>query len=292
MEGPSVKDNRPEGKYEYVPELGLAGFDDGPDQLLYHYTRATTALDSVLPNRTLKLNPYAAMRDPLENKELPLMMRYSGPGTGSAARLPLSDARKILGDLRAQMRLLSLTMDIDGFQDQRTRSFARGYARPRMWEQYGDNHQGVCLAFSAACMTGPFYEQLKQFGAPNIGPVRYTEGGFVVSDARLLDGDGLTEQNAIEALTAHLMNHNNAFWFLKLLDWDAEVEFRFVVFCPDAPIDEPLYAPFGPCLKAVMLGERFDEKLVPRARELAEALDVPLTQIDWRSGWPSTILIA
>src|SRR5687767_13141736 len=73
MESETHQDDSPT---EHYYELGLAGFDDLGDQLLYHYTRAETALNYILPARTLRLNPYRAMRDPLENKELPLMLRY------------------------------------------------------------------------------------------------------------------------------------------------------------------------------------------------------------------------
>jgi hypothetical protein len=129
---PERADRKAKSDTEIVAELGPAGLDDGPDQLLDHYTRAGTALEHILPNGTLMMNPYSAMRDPLENKELSLMLRYSGGSSGDL--IPLSDARAILDDLRGQMRILSLTMDIKGFADERTRSFARGYARLRMWE--------------------------------------------------------------------------------------------------------------------------------------------------------------
>ena len=30
--------------------------------------------------------------------------------------------------------------------------WGRGYSRPRMWQQYGDNYQGVCMIFDRAAL--------------------------------------------------------------------------------------------------------------------------------------------
>lgn len=272
---------------EHYYELLPAGFEDTDDQFLYHYARADVALNAVLPGRTLRLNPYAVMRDPLENKDLPLMLRFS-LGT-QPERLPLREAQELLWDVRGHMKILSLTMDAKGYEDVRLRAFGRGYARPRMWEHYADAHRGVCLAFSAECLTGPFLEGLRTYGAANCGPVKYTEGGFVVSDGRLIDADRLTDETAARVLTDHLLKHDQDFFFLKLLDWETEYEYRFILFSPGR--HGPLDVNFGACLRAVILGEQFDPKRVPLVRDLAKELGVHLVQVDWRSGRPSVIAI-
>lgn len=79
------------------------------DQLLYHYTPVDTALDYVLPSRALRLSAHRNMRDPLENKELPSMLRYAD-GVEPAG-LPLRHAQQLVSEIRGQMRILSLTMD-------------------------------------------------------------------------------------------------------------------------------------------------------------------------------------
>jgi hypothetical protein len=272
---------------EHYFELGSAGFDNLDDQLLYHYTSAEVALDNVLPARTLRLNAYSVMRDPLENKELPLMLRYSTPG--SPDRLPLRRAQEFVSGLRNQMRILSLTMDAAGYDDVRLRAFARGYARPRLWEHYAAKHEGVCLAFSANCLTTDFYERLKSYGVVTCNPVRYSDGGFVVSEGRLIDADGLTEDTAADVLTAHLMEHHEDFWFSKLSDWETEYEYRFVVFGPDLPIGEPLDVSFENCLRAIVLGEKFDPALEPEIAGYAADLGVVIGRLDWQGGRPSLV---
>jgi hypothetical protein len=257
------------------------------DQLLYHYTRADTALNDVLPSGALRLTAYRHMRDPLENKEAPSMLRYSDDVDPNA--LPLSEAQQLIAELRGQMRILSLTMDATEYDDEEVHAFGRGYARPRMWENYADVHTGVCLVFSAGCMTGPFYEQIKRFGAATCGAVHYTQGGFLLSAGRTINAGALTPENATAVLTKHITDHHEDFWFLKLRDWDSEYEYRFAVFAPTVSLGEPIDIPFGRCLRAVMLGERFNSALLPQMRELTAQLGIPLCRLDWSSGRPSVM---
>src|SRR5258708_36332139 len=156
-----------------------------------------------------------------------------------------------------------------------------------MWEQYADEHRGVCLAFSGNCMANTFFNELKRFGAAACNPVRYTPGGFAVSPARLIDAGRLTDGDPAALLTKHITSHHEDLWSLKLSDWDSEYEYRFVVFAPTAPLHEPIHVPFADCLRAIVLGERFDPALLPRARELASELRVGLCRLEWDGGRPS-----
>jgi hypothetical protein len=266
-------------------ELGRSGVDDPERQLLYHYTRAETALEHILPDGTLLLNSYREMRDPLENKELPLRLVYSGAPPPEA--LSEAEAREILGELRDRTRLLSLTTDATGYEDPTLRAFGRGYARPRMWEHYAAANTGVCLAFRAGALVGSFREELRRHGAVNCGPVEYTPGGFVTSQGHVLDADRLTGRAAAAILTGHLTDRNQDYWFLKLLDWETEYEYRFVLLNPELPSGEPVFARFEGCLAAIILGENFDPGGIPEVLRLGAGLGARVVQLDWRSGRPS-----
>jgi Protein of unknown function (DUF2971) len=259
------------------------------EELLCHYTRADTALDHLLPSRRLRMNSFRRMRDPLENKELHKMLRFADAAEPDG--FSLEEAQKLVGDLRGQMRILSMTTDAAGYEDTEIRAFGRAYARPRMWEQYAEDHRGVCLAFSKNCMIGPFYERSKCFGVASCSPVRYTRGGFAVSPARLIDPKRITELGAETSLTKHVLEHHEDLWFLKLSDWDSEYEYRFLVFAPTVARDEPIDVPFGDCLKAVILGEHFDPARLSQARQLATELGVRLCSLEWGSGRPSVVAV-
>ncbi len=255
-------------------------------QLLYHYTKAAHALDHILPEKTLLMAPYATMRDPLEYHEIPRLLRYREEGD-KPGRLPIADARDSLADLRARTRILSLTSDATGYDDNELRAFGKGYARPRMWEAYGDNNTGVCLAFDADEFVGPggFRRSLEATGGTNLGSVGYTPGGFVRDEARVLP-DVPDNSTAARRLYEHLMSHSEAFWFLKLCDWETEYEFR-VVHLPANHQDGPIPVRFAGELKAVVLGAKFDQRRVAQVSALARRLGSRICQLDWSTGYPS-----
>ena len=116
-----------------------------PGELIFHYTRAATAFERILPDGKIRFSPYEHMRDPLEAQHWPEPSAYwvdpddENQEAGELARLGVVLAAK------AAARLLSLTVDADYGED--TEPFGRGYGRASLWQLYGDDHRGVCLAF-------------------------------------------------------------------------------------------------------------------------------------------------
>lgn len=275
------------GPVDLVNTLTLTARGHASDQFLYHYTSAEVLLDHILPEQQLRLGLYANMRDPHENREPSIALEYSS--TPHEDHLPLAEVRELLRDIRGQARVLSMSMDAADYPLPEQGVFARGYSRPRMWEQYAESHHGACLAFSARCLTGSFYGRLSGSGAPTCGPVGYSEAGMAVSPARTIQADGLISSQAARVIAAHLMDHHWEFWFLKQEDWRQEYEFRFVKFDPFVEPTAPIHVPFGDCLRAVILGEKFDAGEIERAKQLAQPLGVPVFRLDWQPGWPSLL---
>jgi hypothetical protein len=151
-------------------------------------------------------------------------------------------------------------------------------------EQYAENHAGVCLGFSARCLVEDFFEGMKSQGTTACKPVQYAAGGFAVCPGRLLPA--ITEGTAAAELTRHLMDHIDEFFFLKLLDWETEFEYRFIVFAPAVDPDIPIDVTFEPCLRTIFLGEKFDAARIPDAKTWAADLGVDLLRLDWSTGRP------
>jgi hypothetical protein len=83
------------------------------------------------------------MRDPTENKHLQ-------PGIPITERSLSSEAMQAVWarvrQARDGCRVLSMTRDLTD-PEIAGDTFEACWARPRMWEQYGDIHRGVCLVF-------------------------------------------------------------------------------------------------------------------------------------------------
>lgn len=263
--------------------MGVLSAPEGR-QLLYHYTNAGSAFE-ILRSRQLLMNPYSKMGDPLESLEIPRLVRYRDEQSPDG-RLPIEDARLMLGDLRDMMRILSLTSDATGYEEPEEVPFGKGYARPRMWEAYGENHYGVCLALDGeSILNGPVREHLQGMGGTNVGPVMYSPTGFIGDRACVLP-DIPDDERATAALFEHLTDHNEAFWFLKLCDWETEFEYRLVLF-PEMEGDGRTFVSIERALKAVVVGTRMSEAKQFEVRELCMELRVPTYRLVWASGRPA-----
>jgi DUF2971 family protein len=125
---------------------------DPAGSILYHYTTLATALEHIIPGRTLRLGPFSSMRDPRESHD----WSVTGGGYEPAAYTDqdkLEDVHRWvefnrgINELKSHVKVLSLTHDDPGERD--ATEFGRGFAHPRLWEQYADDHRGVCLCFDS-----------------------------------------------------------------------------------------------------------------------------------------------
>ena len=154
-------------------------YEDGT--WLFHYTTRRAAFEDILPKKRMRFSPYTEMRDPLENKWLfnssytiPTGMPDDDPNHPDRTQAFL-EARAAA--IRESAKVLSLTLDAPGFEE--APLFGRGWARARMWEQYAENHAGVCLLFRRDAIIERVTESLRSQGLP--GPynrrVAYTQRG-------------------------------------------------------------------------------------------------------------------
>jgi len=276
-----------------------------PAESLCHYTRADTAFSHIIPSGKLKMNPYGKMRDPFENKH-PYLRSLSGwtPPSADPADADEGDAQaamfwEVQGHIarsRDAWVLLSLTRydDRGGLDDRwgTSRLYRAPWSRPRLWEQYADNHTGVCLVFDRDAIVETVGASLKP-GESEHRAVEYSLGGLASSDASLglvtdFEDGHLTIAEAVEL---YVLKHSGAFFFLKTEDWASEWEYRFI-FRSSAKGEptaspEPFFAQYGDSLRCVVVGERFPTWQLPAAQSVADSAEVELRQMHWDIGWPA-----
>jgi hypothetical protein len=264
----------------------------GGQEYLAHYTKAATAFAKILRTQTLLMSPYKAMRDPYENRVPTLGATYTG--RGNLDNLYLQINRRMAG-VRNSYRLLSMTRADDRADDEAGAADAllrAPWARPRMWEQYAENHAGVCLVFHRQELSREIQRIATGDDRLWQGAVEYTPGGFPQSRAAAgIVLNDFAEGDLDALVAAYVESHFQDYFFLKTDDWMSEWEYRFVL---EADANRPLAAfipraaRFGTSLHAVVVGEQFPDWQIPGARELTDALGVPLMRMTWQTGkpWP------
>lgn len=252
--------------------------------LLYHYTTRQRAFEQILPTARLRFSPYTAMRDPLENKawRLPpaaywISAAQGQPGDPGHPETNYWQFNAWAAEIWAQAHLLAFTMDADDYSLE-NEVFGRGWARARMWEQYGEGHAGVCLVFDRHRLIENVAESLERqnLARPYHGRVEYTESG---KEPLRLTEDMLKEEVSQERVAAFIEANQSSLFFLKALDWRSEYEYRFAVTA--SPGGEGVFVEFGDALLGLVAGEKFPDWQVAGALELANRYESKALRLHW-----------
>lgn len=255
-----------------------------PGPWLAHYSTADKAFGKILPSGQLLMNPYKDMRDPVENQDLTFSVTPKDPKASKEAgkyglrRLlrphPLTEA---LNKVRDGGRIASLTRDDSDQGD----TFGCCWARPRMWEQYADEHHGACLVFHRDRFRAAFHA-LTDKGVPFDKDVKYSPAG--ISKWR---PEGPEDVEDTKVVVDFMFKHTTELFFTKTEDWRTEHEYRALLF-PFEDNDDDCFLPFGDALEAVVVGAHYPDWGLAGAKELCDKKGVALRKIGWTRGRPST----
>jgi hypothetical protein len=249
----------------------------------FHYTTREAAFEHILPTQRLRFSAYEQMRDPLENRPWQFVGAFfvdsEDPQRGERQYFEFTRGSHSVFRLA---HLLALTVDAQGYSAD-GEHFAKGWARARMWEQYAENHAGICLAFDRERFTANVEKDLhEQLGVrPYHRPVQYSEtGGESHHHLSLGQFPGQVDNAFVEK---YIEDHNDELFFQKTLDWLTEHEYRFVT---TAPPDKPLYADYGDALVGIVIGWQIPDWERPAAIEAAHAVGIEAVEINWNMGQP------
>jgi Protein of unknown function (DUF2971) len=263
-----------------------------PTALMCHYTRAETAFDKILPGGKLWMNPYSKMRDPFENQH-PFFRTAAVWGEDDEAQEKLFwDIQRKVMLSRSQHSLLALTEGDPRPGDPIEKAFRCPWSRPRMWEQYAENHAGACLIFDREALLAALRSDLARLGSYWEGPVKYTVAGFAGSAGGTVMLDQFHEGALDDEVAIHVQEHYEDFFFLKTEDWATEFEYRFV-FERARPKEHRFhlvppgnYVSYGDALRWVVVGEHFPDWQLPGADAVARAANVELRRMSWELNRP------
>ncbi|HEY2719676.1 MAG TPA: DUF2971 domain-containing protein [Solirubrobacteraceae bacterium] len=246
-------------------------------QFIYHYTTRRAAFEHIVPSMSLRLSQLSRLRDPVENKDW--TERLLIPAQWSPA--DVEKLERLAASTRQTTKVLSFTLDrrlVPGVSP----DHAWGYSRPRMWEQYAENHRGVCLAFARAFLDIQVLAQLRAITDDAFaGEVTYSDTPLPGNTAaRSLDATRLQvkgDGDIARGLRAHLRDHVTELFFRKLEDWKTEEEFRYVLLDDDG--DEVIVPAAG--LRAVIVGDRFPPWQLAGASMVCDSAGVKALKISW-----------
>ncbi|MFZ0052720.1 MAG: hypothetical protein WAK96_13175, partial [Desulfobaccales bacterium] len=126
------------------------------EDALFHYTKAATVIEHILPTMSLKFSLFKDTNDPREYKERRFgfigFNEFSLPSAAEAEKL----SKKVDQIIRNKYRVASfcsnyrpiLILENGNDLEDPYAILHEGWKKSRMWSQYGDNQAGACVVFS------------------------------------------------------------------------------------------------------------------------------------------------
>lgn len=261
------------------------------DQYVYHYTRTETALQFILKNGTLKFSTFDKVNDPREYKDWTF---YPCIRHGIELEPAGWDAitKKVSEEIKSAAKLICFSRDKPPTDTkwQPEDLLARGFKKPSMWHHYAGAHDGVCLMFDRHKLNTAFKRQV---GASILigSPVSYSNSEILpdlTNDPFFID---LTAASSFDQLpnvistiiSAHRNRWMKRLFFTKILDWNNEEEYRWLLLNDDP---NQCYLRFEDALEGIIVGERVPKDREEEFLKYCALYGAEIADLEWRNGFP------
>ena len=207
-----------------------------PQKYLYHYTSISKAM-KILYYETLRFSPITNTNDIFEQK--PKLMFddsiYDDPELLKAEK----NIENYFQENRNRVKILCFSRDNQSVNTnnsltkdmQLANVIGRGFALPRMWAQYAENNEGVCLIINMKKL-------ISKLNAEGFKFIDKKVNYFSSYSSFKINAQEITElsksiDNKVTDVMADLICNNSKYvkynYFYKLNDWATENEYRTII---------------------------------------------------------------
>lgn len=224
---------------------------------LYYYCKLSTALESILSDYKLLLNPISKTNDPRETKSFVFeVLNESGIDIEKFNE-------KVSKIMRDDCKVLCFSQDHNNNH--------AGYKSSRMWAYYGDNHKGLCLLLDKK----EFLEENKKVIDPDLlRKINYYKFDFekqhkddkqvnYISMKKMGEGKYLRD--------VFRPQHLDYLYFTKNEEWESEHEIRQIYFSNNK---EKQYCSITNSLKEIYVGVDFHNSYLPAIIKLCSHVNI------------------
>ncbi|WP_026450686.1 DUF2971 domain-containing protein [Aequorivita capsosiphonis] len=232
---------------------------------IFHYTKAITAIKYILPEKSLLYSPRNSSHDPLENKEI-IISKSIAISDSKIEESTKNDSHMIYDLIRKRMNTNNQISFC--FNEISKIHCEYGYKKSRMWNQYGDNFKGACLAFNKQ-------ELLKNSTINLWDKVEYIPYDKFENDYLDIYSNDLSKYGRKE-YKENRISLSNYLLFRKHLDFRDECEFRIINF------GQPQHISIEPSLLGIIVcGNIISTKNFIGLKKFAKYLNVPLIDVNF-----------
>jgi hypothetical protein len=258
------------------------------DDIIYHYTAASIAIDFILFKTQLKFSESRKSNDPIESSIARRGIVYFDADVGKPKekeKVLASD--KLLANASSQEEKFCQICFCKNHMgeefasknyigDIRGREEIFGFTKLRMWDQYADKFKGVCIAFSKEKILSANKEKLNIID----GDVEYLTFEKLWSRKQ---GDIHGNPSNREEYEKKVEEKIKQSFFYKHLDYKGENEYRIGTFYKgELVLDKTIMLDISGCIEAIIMSSYTNEKQKSDLLEYANKLNIPLIEMNWK----------
>ena len=249
------------------------------NEIVYHYTKRSVFFEYIMISKSLRMSKIENSRDPYECS--PICPYYPDASSITSEDIEHYEIeKKYLEDIYTNSSFLSFVKsDLDHSYE--------GCDKLRMWDQYGDGHNGVCLGVSRKGLEDFCDSNIPGDGDNKIlipkdlsynHPIDYPVSTFFGVPQISVD-----EMKTFSARTT-IKNGIEKFFFQKDSDYRDENEFRIFRLAENA--EDPTYIPIQESLLEIIFGHKTDRTIIDKYKDiiLATFPNAKLFLAAWASG--------
>lgn len=265
------------------------------NNMVCHYTHHKAA-ESILRDGSLNFSTLASCDDPRESKNwsFNFIGQYQMQCIKNFPDVPNIFSSAIINNSKVLCFCGWNSENIDFSNDMiphyREAYYRAGFARSRMWSQYGEKHTGICFVFDRTQIEEEFnstFDTKKIFS----GSVEYQHYRESFVKARKFDCMNILNQSIDEALKKQIETYYHEYFFLKSMDYRDEHEYRLIVIVDN---NDSISLPIASSLKAVIVGVDFPPDKYECINELTLKCNRSAERwfLSWQDGRPQLFDLA
>ncbi len=257
--------------------------------IVCHYTGKEAAI-SILRGKQINFSRLAACDDPRESKQ------WNFNFIGAEQRFCLENYPQVPNIFSSYIRNNSRVLCFCGWNGEeldfsknmvphyREAYYRTGFARSRMWSQYGIKHTGICLVFDKTRLEQEFessFETNRKF----YGSVEYQYYLESFVRARKINCRDILNYGIDKALGMQIDANFHEYFFLKSMDYRDEHEYRLVVIQNDGDL---IGLSIESSLMAVIVGIDFPPEEYEQVDMIAQRCTSSVGRwfLSWQEGQP------
>jgi hypothetical protein len=265
------------------------------EEFLFHFTSTDTAIKHILCEKQLKLNSFKNMNDPWECKNFDHY--YQNMDIEKSPEIFKKEEE--INKIKSYSKIASfctneppniVTIEIDPQSNCTINKLKKvkdkysrfAFERSRMWNQYANNHKGVCIVFSKESLIESFQKQF--YGKMLYSDyLKYSPQYSYFQEGLTLDCDELLKLNNDVFIKKYIKSKKDYIFFSKNIDYRDESEFRIVVYDSDNNCN---FLNIKDCIRGIIIGVDCHNCEIKCIKDFCENLGISCAVMDWRNGEP------